>query len=344
MNFNFNDDQILFSESLQKFLKDNITTNYIREFWKHIQNDSQFPLYWWDELFDLGFLSANLDESNGGMSLDLITITLLVENIGYSGLPEPVAEQLFLANPIINQFSGEIHTEYLAVAHDLAPYPNFLESSEQLLFFNDKNPYLIDVEKLKITSLESNDPSRKIYEFEAQNIGEATKLETENNLYEQVQNYGMVMSSALLLGLSKRIIDTAKLYTYDREQFGKPIGSFQAVKHMLADAAIEIEFTNALLYRAASSIEQNCSSASLHAAQAKFQSIKACEIASKNGLQAHGAMGYTWEMDLHIFLRKGWSYKGIWGSKPFTENIVFDYLKKDLLKLGATYTFINNND
>ena len=178
----------------------------------------------------------------------------------------------------------------------------------------------------------------------ANNLDDATKLESEKNLYEQVQNYGMVMSSALLLGLSKRIIDSAKLYTCDREQFGKPIGSFQAVKHMLADVAIEIEFTNALVYRAASSIQKNCSNATLHAAQAKFQSIKACEIASKNGLQAHGAMGYTWEMDLHIFVRKGWSYKGIWGSRPFVENLVFNNLKKDLPKLGATYTFMDNND
>ena len=219
-----------------------------------------------------------------------------------------------------------------------------MEDSKQLIFFHEQNPYLIDIEKLKIRSLESNDPSRSIYDYEANNLDDATKLDSEKNLYEQVQNYGMVMTSALLLGLSKRIIDSAKLYTCDREQFGKPIGSFQAVKHMLADVAIEIEFTNALVYRAASSIEQNCSNASLHAAQAKFQSIKACEIASKNGLQAHGAMGYTWEMDLHIFIRKGWSYKGIWGSKPFVENLVFNNLKKDLPKLGATYTFMDNND
>ena len=342
MNFNFSDDQALFSESLQKYLNDNVTTKSIREFWT---DNTHFLSSRWKELEELGFITANLDESNGGMSLDLITIALLVEKIGYSGMPEPIAEQLFLANPLINEFSSQInHNEYLAVAHDLAPHPNFLEDSKQLIFFQDQNPYLIDIEKLKIRSLESNDPSRSIYDFEANNLDDATKLESEKNLYEQVQNYGMVLSSALLLGLSKRIIDSAKLYTCDREQFGKPIGSFQAVKHMLADVAIEIEFTNALVYRAASSIQQNCSNATLHAAQAKFQSIKACEIASKNGLQAHGAMGYTWEMDLHIFVRKGWSYKGIWGSRPFVENLVFNNLKKDLPKLGATYTFMDNND
>ena len=342
MNFNFSDDQALFSESLQKYLNDNVTTKSIREFWT---NNTHFLSSRWKELEELGFITANLDESIGGMSLDLITIALLVEKIGYSGMPEPIAEQLFLANPLINEFPSQInHSEYLAVAHDLAPHPNFLEDSKQLIFFQDQNPYLIDIEKLKIRSLESNDPSRSIYDFEANNLDDATKLESEKNLYEQVQNYGMVMSSALLLGLSKRIIDSAKLYTCDREQFGKPIGSFQAVKHMLADVAIEIEFTNALVYRAASSIQKNCSNATLHAAQAKFQSIKACEIASKNGLQAHGAMGYTWEMDLHIFVRKGWSYKGIWGSRPFVENLVFNNLKKDLPKLGATYTFMDNND
>ena len=109
---------------------------------------------------------------------------------------------------------------------------------------------------------------------------------------------------------------------------------------MLADVAIEIEFTNALVYRAASSIQKNCSNATLHAAQAKFQSIKACEIASKNGLQAHGAMGYTWEMDLHIFIRRGWSYKQVWGNKSLLENYIMNQLEKDLPKLGSTYTFL----
>ena len=109
---------------------------------------------------------------------------------------------------------------------------------------------------------------------------------------------------------------------------------------MLAQAAIEIEFSKATLYRAAYSLDNDNPLQKLHAAQAKLQAIDACEMASRNSMQAHGAMGYTWEMDLHIFIRRGWSYKQVWGNKSILENYIMNQLEKDLPKLGSTYTFL----
>ena len=163
---------------------------------------------------------------------------------------------------------------------------------------------MIDIEKLKIRSLESNDPSRSIYDFEANNLDDATKLESEKNLYEQVQNYGMVMSSALLLGLSKRIIDSAKLYTCDREQFGKPIGSFQAVKHMCAEMAADLEPCYAMLWQAAHSFDHDPDEARLQACQAKSHIAEVAKMVSKKATEVHGGMGFTDLLGLHYWFKR----------------------------------------
>ena len=124
---------------------------------------------------------------------------------------------------------------------------------------------------------------------------------------------GALMSAALLIGLAQKMLDLSSVYALDRTQFGKPIGSFQAIKHMLADVAVKIEFARPAIFRAAHSLLDNNPKSALHCAHAKYMSAKAAELACKNSIQAHGAMGYTWEMDLHIYMRKGLVDDGLLG-------------------------------
>jgi alkylation response protein AidB-like acyl-CoA dehydrogenase len=158
-------------------------------------------------------------------------------------------------------------------------------------------------------------------------------------LNQAVISRGTLQSAALLIGLAQKMLDLSSAYVLDRNQFGKPIGSFQAVKHMLADVAVAIEFARPAIYRASYSLFDHNSKSALHCAHAKYMAVKAAELACKNCIQAHGAMGYTWEMDLHIYMRKAWSLMACWGNDDQQQKIIFNTLKSSNDEIGVLYTF-----
>jgi alkylation response protein AidB-like acyl-CoA dehydrogenase len=108
---------------------------------------------------------------------------------------------------------------------------------------------------------------------------------------------------------------------------------------MLADVAVRIEFAKPAVYRAAYSLFENNPKSALHCAHAKFLCAQASELACKNSIQAHGAMGYTWEMDLHIYMRKAWSMMACWGNEDNQQDIIYKTLSSSSEELGVLYTF-----
>ena len=326
MNFTFSEDQEIFRDAFKKYLESNVTPEKIRSGW---EDNMPFNQARWQELEELGILQSNLDEKYGGLGLDLVTSCLLVEEMGYYALPEPAAEQIFLSNLLINKSIDiaeliEEKNQFIGVTHSLSPNILFLDNSSKQINLGEDSISIVSSKDINGKKLKSSDPSRDLtnFIFENSDSGLLQTLNDQKSLVNNVATSGMVMSAAILVGLSRKILDLATAYTLDRKQFDKPIGSFQAVKHMLAQAAIEIEFSKATLYRAAYSLDNDNPLQKLHAAQAKLQAIDACEMASRNSMQAHGAMGYTWEMDLHIFIRRGWSYKQVWGNKSLLENYI----------------------
>jgi alkylation response protein AidB-like acyl-CoA dehydrogenase len=124
---------------------------------------------------------------------------------------------------------------------------------------------------------------------------------------------GTLGYSAQLVGLARRMLDLTTGYVTDRRQFGAPIGSFQAVKHHLADVRIAIEFAAPLVYRAAYSLATGDPDAILHGSMAKAQSADAAALAARAALQCHGAIGYSYEYDLHLWMKRAWALSRTWG-------------------------------
>ena len=312
MNFNFTEDQLQFKDAVKSFLTDECTPKLIRDGWSA---NNSFNQNRWDNIAELGVLSSNLSEEDGGLGMDQVALTLMVEEMGYAGLPEPVAEQTFLINDLMPLLPGNIKNEvdaiyqsgnqYIAVAHPLSPNPLFLNNAEGLLLFNHDSYQFILKEDLDFQPLASNDPSRELSIVNKVNKS-ISSSENFDVLNSAVSSRGSLMTAALLIGLAQKMLDLSSAYAVDRTQFGKPIGSFQAVKHMLADVAVAIEFAKPAIYRAAYSLSDQNPKSVLHCSHAKYMTARAAELACKNSIQAHGAMGYTWEMDLHIYMRKAW--------------------------------------
>jgi len=106
-------------------------------------------------------------------------------------------------------------------------------------------------------------------------------------------------------------------YVAQRKQFGKAIGSFQAVKHHLADVATKIEFAKPVLYRAAVALARGDADVDALISHAKLACGDAAWTAGRKGIQVHGAMGYTWEVDLQMFMKRAWVLDAAWGDRGF---------------------------
>src|SRR5262249_23723562 len=114
-----------------------------------------------------------------------------------------------------------------------------------------------------------------------------------------VDRAGLALA-AQLLGLAQRMLDLGIDYAAQRKQFGKRVGSFQAVKHHLADVAVKIEFARPVVVRAAYALAHGHERAALQVSHARLAAGAAAHAAARKSLQAHGAMGYTWEADLQM--------------------------------------------
>ena len=142
-----------------------------------------------------------------------------------------------------------------------------------------------------------------------------------------------------LVGLAQRMLDMTVDYAGQRKQFGKPIGAFQAVKHHLADVFTHIEFAKPVLYRAASALACGDASLSARVAHAKLACGEAALLAARKGIQVHGAMGYTWEVDLQMFMKRAWALNAAWGDRAFHQERLGQALLADTAPLGPGATF-----
>ena len=345
MNFIFTEEQTQFKDAIKSFLAEECAPASIRDGW---QKNKSFNLERWKNLIELGVLSSNLPEEKGGLGMDQVTLAMMVEEMGYAGLPEPVAEQIFLVNDVIPFLPKNITeavesnyndgTQYIALAHPLAPNPLFLNDAAGLILLDSSECKFIAQDAMAFAIISSIDPSRELFKVSSMNDAISTS-ENFDELNSAVSSRGSLMTAALLIGLAQKMIDLSSVYVLDRAQFGKPIGSFQAVKHMLADVAVKIEFAKPAVYRAAYSLSQNNPKSALHCAHAKLMCAQAAELACKNSIQAHGAMGYTWEMDLHIYMRKAWSMMACWGNEDRQQELIYKTLSSTSEELGVLYTF-----
>ena len=124
-----------------------------------------------------------------------------------------------------------------------------------------------------------------------------------------------------LLGLGQRMLDLTVGYVAEREQFGVPIGSFQAVKHHLADALKELAFARPVVYRAA------WDPTDIHVSMAKAMASDAAAFAGRQALQCHGAIGYTDEYELHRYLRQTWTLTRTFGDAAWHRERIADRLE-----------------
>ena len=170
-------------------------------------------------------------------------------------------------------------------------------------------------DKLRLTPQQSVDGARRLFsvDFDAADAelvvsGEAGWL-AANKAFDR----GATAAAAVLIGLAEQMIAMTVEYVVARRQFGVPIGSFQAVKHHLADAELKVSFARPTVWNAAYSLAHRLPEIERDVSMAKCFASDAAELVARKALQCHGAIGYTTEHDLHFWLKRTWALSAAWG-------------------------------
>ena len=345
MDFTFSEDQLLFQESVRDFLVNEVTPEKIRDLWATESGRSDEL---WGQLAELGLTGITVPEEFGGLGMDELDFVLLAQECGYVALPEPLVHTALVAVPLLRDFGGELAAEWLPrIAAGEARVVVGLEQNQLvedahiadlLLLQRNGAIHALTPAQVTLRHNESVDPSRKLYAVE---IDKPNAVSEDANLVAASLNRGALAAAAQALGLAQRMIDISVQYTSERHQFGKPIGSFQAVKHHLANVAVRLEYARAPVHRAAYAVANNLASAAENVSHAKLVACEAANLAAKSSVQVHGAMGYTWEVDLHIFMKKAWALANSWGDAGFHKSRISKFIFSDNAPLGAANTFLN---
>jgi alkylation response protein AidB-like acyl-CoA dehydrogenase len=134
-------------------------------------------------------------------------------------------------------------------------------------------------------------------------------------LADEWRTAGAVLTSAFQVGMAERCVEAATAYALERQQFDRPIGSFQAVKHLLADMAVRAEVARAAVDAAACTLDDPSAGDLVRAVSgARLLAGEAALRNAKGSLQVHGGMGFTWDVDVHLFLKRSWVLNTAFGS------------------------------
>lgn len=294
MRFSFTDDQRLFAEGLRDLLSNECPASHVRETWDDGTGHSPGL---WRKLGEMGVLSILVPEEHGGMGASPVDSVLLFQELGRAAVPGPVLEHMSVVAPTLAAIRpGVVDGSWIGTlaleSESLVPHAS---ASHGVLTGEEL------VEDFAVADRHGIDGGRRLAAIDG---GRRTAVDVD---VERARLSITLATSAYLVGLGERMIDIAAEYARQREQFGKPIGSFQAVKHLMSDALLKVEFAKAPTYRAAWSLASGSATADRDVSMAKALASEAAYRASRGSMQVLGGIGYTWEADLQLFMKKSWA-------------------------------------
>ena len=256
----------------------------------------------WEQLANLGVTALAVPEKFDGLDADPVDLVVALQRLGRWCVPGPVAESIAVAPVLLaeDDRSAALATGELIATVAMPPQvPRAVDADMAglvLLATDDGVSEAADGD-----CYESVDPSRRLYDVTP--TGEAWQAAVRR-AYE----FGALATAAQLVGAAEALRDAAVDYAKQRTQFGRVIGSYQAIKHKLADVHIAIELARPLVYGAALSLAPRDVSA------AKAAASDAALLAARSALQTHGAIGFTQEHDLSLLLLRVQALRSAWGT------------------------------
>ena len=307
MRFALSDDQVAFRDAVRELLAKECTPAVVRAAWEAPAGSLDRGV--WQSLDAMGVLGLLVPEADGGMGLDETFLVPVLEECGRAALPHPIVETAMVAAPLLGADTGMVATCW---SDRWAPYAMV---ADQILVRAGDQLWLVAADQAGRAGQRTVDASRAAAELWWNPAEDASgRLVADDPAVTALAfDRGALGTAAVLVGLGQAMLDLTVGYVIERHQFGVPIGSFQAVKHHLADAALALEFARPAVGRAAWSLAHDEPTRSRDVSMAKAMASDAAELVGRKALQCHGAIGYTVEADLHLFMKRAWALARAWG-------------------------------
>jgi alkylation response protein AidB-like acyl-CoA dehydrogenase len=347
MHFGLNENQVILRDSAREFFAGECPMAFVR---RAAESATAYDPQLWAQLAAQGYTGIIFDEAHGGVGLGIVELVLLTEEAGRALLPGPLFATVAMAGAVLDACANRAHKQqFLApIAHgDARSTLAFVEPtsgwdraalrltekngrlSGEKLFVPDAGVantivvvardgvYVVDAKApgVSITPMAGMDLTRKLYAVSLTEVA-AEKLDAFAGL-DRALDIATTALVAEMVGGMQRMLDATVDYAKTRKQFGKPIGSFQAVQHQCADMYLETESARSAVYSAAVALQEGAADASAAVSIAKLYASDACRTVGNRAIQIHGGMGFTWENDLHLYFRRAKASETMFGDATF---------------------------
>jgi alkylation response protein AidB-like acyl-CoA dehydrogenase len=316
MYFAFSDEQLALRDAVRDLLTKECPPAAVRAAWT---NESGRCASAWAALSEMGVLGVLAPESIGGLGLNEIDLVLVLEETGRFALPGPIVETAALAVPLLasrgdDRAADLVSGSSAAAVHALAQYAVWADTAATIVVLGSAQCRAVSRDDIALSAVASVDGARRLFALDLTAAPPWATVEAGDNAEVDLAfDRAALGTAAQLVGLADRMIEMTVAYATERRQFGVPIGSFQAVKHHLANARLALEFARPLVYRAAWTVAGDDSERAVAVSLAKASASEAALLAGRVALQCHGAIGYTTEYDLHLFMKRAWALAATWG-------------------------------
>jgi acyl-CoA dehydrogenase len=362
MNFDFSDDLKQLRDQARRFLSEQCTPAVVR---RSLDGQESYAADLWREIAGMGWIGAAIPEEFGGAGLGYEGLCVLAEEMGRAVAPVPFASSAYLAaEAILTAGSDAQRREFLpkladgsltgcfALAEgsgnpgaesiharavggllkgtkwpvadggiaDIAVVVARDESRQASLFLAD----LANVRRRNLTTL---DPTRNQARLDFDTVPVERLGGGGWGAVQRVLDRAAILFAFEQVGGADACLQMARDYALERFAFGRPIGSFQAIKHKLADMYVALELARSNAYYGAWALGADATDLPLAAATARVSATEAFHLASKENIQTHGGIGFTWAVDCHLFYRRSKQLGLAIGSAPFWKDRLVDLLE-----------------
>lgn len=328
MQFGLSEEQVLLQDNINRFLREQVPLDTVRAY-----ADGGSDAAIWTGLTELGLAALLVPEDQGGLGLGVLDAVVVAEALGYHVCPGPFLGSAVMAPVALAQAGGQ--DELLASLasgerrvgiafgeaigarlHGKIEYSNGQLNGASLFAFDaDADAWLVadanqalylveaDASGLKCSDLTTIDRTRRTVELGYENTP-ATLVSADPAVFTSALDAGRVILAADTLGAAQSMLDQAVAYAKEREQFNRPIGSFQAVKHMCAEMAAHLEPCRSMVWFAAHALADLPDEARVTACHTKAHLAEVGKFVAKTSTEVHGGMGFTDLLGLHYWFKR----------------------------------------
>jgi alkylation response protein AidB-like acyl-CoA dehydrogenase len=355
MNFDFTDDQ----NAIKRTARDFLSARYKLETVRQLAADERgYTDEQWREIAELGWPGVVIPEDHGGLGLGAVELVVISEELGYALAPTPLGSDIAAALLLVAAGSAEQKERWLGPVADgeargtvalwdedagwspeqttaepdgermtatKIAVPDAAGADFAIVGGANRRHYLVELggEGVETTPEEALDETRKLSRLTLDGAP-VQALDDESDAVAHAYAAIITSLAAENVGVAQRAMEMAVTYAKDRKQFDRPIGVNQAISHRCAQMLLEVEGARSLTYWAGWALDHEPETAVRAASMAKAYASDAGFRVCASALQVHGGIGFTWEHDLHFFLKRATANAHAFGDARWHRDRVAD--------------------